>query len=121
MNHMNMNHGMMRQDATVDPEGTSTLFSGQDIDLSTLPEAKPSQIVEVKDGDTIDLNPQIVKKTIDGNSFAFYGYNGQFPGPTITVKQGSTFTVNVKNGIDQPTTVHWHGIPKADIHFKSYV
>lgn len=110
MNHQQMNHGMMRQDSTVDAGNTSTLLSGEDIDLSTLPEAERSRVLEVKDGDTIDLNPQIVKKTLKGTSFAFYSYNGQFPGPTIKAKQGSTFTVRVKNNIDQPTTVHWHGI-----------
>ena len=110
MNHQQMNHGIMREERTVDADGTSTLLSGRDTDLSTLPEAKPSQSVEVNDGDTIDLNPEIVKKTINGKSFAFYAYNGQFPGPLIRIKQGSTFTVRVKNGIDQPTTIHWHGI-----------
>ena len=107
---MGMNHGMMRGDNTVDAGGTSVLLSEKDIDLSTLPEASASQIIEVHDGDTIDLNPEIVKKTINGTSFAFYSYNGQFPGPTIKAAQGSTFTVRVKNNIDQPTTVHWHGI-----------
>ena len=110
MNHGQMDHGMIRQDDTVDARGTSTLLSSKDIDLSTLPEAAPPQVIDVSNGDTIDLNPTIVKKTIDGNSFAFYAYNGQFPGPTIKATQGSTFTVRVKNEIDQPTTVHWHGI-----------
>lgn len=117
MNHQQMGHGMMRQDATVDAGGTSTLLSDKDIDLSTLPEAQPSQVMEIRDGDTIDLNPQIVKKTTvnpengePSAAFAMYSYNGQFPGPLLRVKQGSTFTVRVKNEIDQPTTVHWHGI-----------
>ncbi len=110
MNHQQMDHGMMRQDNTVDAGDASTLLSGKDIDLSTLPEAATSQTMAVKDGDTIDLSPGIVKKTLNGTSFAFYAYNGQFPGPTIKAEQGSTFTVRVKNSIDQPTTVHWHGI-----------
>lgn len=110
MDHRTMNHGMMRQDGNADAGDASTLLSGKDIDLSTLPEAREPQILEIADGDTIDLHPTIVKKTIRGNSFAFYAYNGQFPGPTLKVRQGSTFTVRVKNGIDQPTTVHWHGI-----------
>lgn len=110
MDHSQMNHGMMRDDTTVDPGGTSTLLSGGDIDLSTLSEAKTSETIDVADGGTIDLNPQIVKKTINGKSFAFYAYNGQFPGPMLRVQQGSTFTVRVKNEIDQPTSIHWHGL-----------
>lgn len=110
MDHSTMNHGMMRNDATVDPTGTSTLLSDGDIDLSTLPEATASEIIDVTDGGMIDLSPQIVKKTINGKSFAFYAYNGQFPGPMLRVPQGATFTVRVKNEIDQPTSIHWHGL-----------
>ncbi|MBM3231345.1 multicopper oxidase family protein [Candidatus Peregrinibacteria bacterium] len=107
-----MDHSMMRHDRMMggSDDVPETVLTQNNIDLNTLPEAKPSTILEVKNGDTIDLNPGIVKKTIDGTSFAFYAYNGQFPGPTIRVKQGSTFTVRVKNDIDQETTVHWHGI-----------
>lgn len=87
-------------------------------DIAQLPEAKPMSILEVKDGDTITLNPELVRATINGSTglttggkaIAMYAYNGQFPGPTLKVKQGSTFTVNVTNNIDVPTTIHWHGI-----------
>ncbi len=107
MDHGQMDHGMMRHDSTGEE---NTLLSGDDIDISTLREAQPSQLMDIRDGDVIDLHPRLVKKTIDGKSFAFYAYNGQFPGPTLKVKQGSTFTVRMKNEIDQPTTIHWHGI-----------
>lgn len=79
-------------------------------DIAALPPAKPSQLLEIADGETIDLTPTIVRNTINGSSFPFYAYNGQFPGPILKVRQGSTFFVRVRNGIDQPTTVHWHGI-----------
>lgn len=96
-----MGNGGMMQDS---------FLPARDKDISQLPEAKPSEVMEVKNGDTITLNPEIVKKTINGKTFAFYGYSGQFPGPTIKVTQGSTFMVKVQNNIDQPTTIHWHGI-----------
>lgn len=113
MNHDMMNMGGMHRNTD---EGPDTVLSRNNVDLTALPEAKPSEILEVKDGATIDLNPGIVKKTIDGKSFAFYTYNGQFPGPTIKVRQGSVFTVRVKNNIDQQTTVHWHGIRLDNIN-----
>lgn len=80
------------------------------IDTTNVPEAKPTEVLLVEDGDTIALNPTLVKKTIHGKAFAMYGYNGQIPGPIVQVKQGSSITVHVKNGIDMETTVHWHGI-----------
>ena len=37
-------------------------------------------------------------------------YDGRVPGPVIRVKQGERVRVVVQNGLDQNTTVHWHGI-----------
>ena len=39
-----------------------------------------------------------------------WAYNGMVPGPEIRVRQGETVRVTARNGLDQPTTVHWHGI-----------
>ncbi len=82
----------------------------QDIDIASLPAAKEREVIEIQDGQSISLNPTIVRTTINGKDIAMYAYNGQFPGPMLKVKQGSTFTVNVTNTIDVPTTIHWHGI-----------
>ena len=38
------------------------------------------------------------------------GYNGSFLGPTVRVKNGEKVEFAVHNGIDQVTTVHWHGL-----------
>jgi FtsP/CotA-like multicopper oxidase with cupredoxin domain len=37
-------------------------------------------------------------------------YNGQVPGPTIRVKPGEKVRIKVTNKLDEPTSVHWHGI-----------
>src|SRR5712692_1960920 len=39
-----------------------------------------------------------------------YTYNGQVPGPELRVTEGDTVRVTVKNELDEPTTVHWHGV-----------
>ena len=83
---------------------------GKGLDINTLPEAKPSEIIQVEEGETITLDPTIVRKMIDGTEHIMYGYNGQIPGPTIIAKQGTTFYVLVENKIDMETTVHWHGL-----------
>ncbi|MEJ2133972.1 MAG: multicopper oxidase domain-containing protein, partial [Desulfofustis sp.] len=38
------------------------------------------------------------------------GYNGSILGPTIRVRNGEKVRLHVENGIDQVTTVHWHGL-----------
>ncbi len=83
---------------------------GQGEEISALPEAQPSSVMDVQDGQTVTLNPTLIRKTINGQAIAMYGYNGQIPGPLLRVKQGSTFTVNVTNNIDLPTSIHWHGL-----------
>lgn len=37
-------------------------------------------------------------------------YNRQTPGPVIRVKQGSKLRIPFSNGLEQATSVHWHGL-----------
>jgi FtsP/CotA-like multicopper oxidase with cupredoxin domain len=37
-------------------------------------------------------------------------YNGTVPGETIRVHEGQRVRVTFKNGLPEPTTIHWHGI-----------
>lgn len=46
-----------------------------------------------------------------------YGYNGQCPGPLISVRKGQEFRLTVANAMQEDTTFHWHGLlapPEAD-------
>ncbi|MEO1550227.1 MAG: multicopper oxidase family protein [Pseudomonadota bacterium] len=38
------------------------------------------------------------------------GFNGSMPGPELRVRRGERVRVDVENGLDQGTAVHWHGI-----------
>lgn len=38
------------------------------------------------------------------------GFNGSVPGPQIRVRKGERVRVDVENGLDEGTAVHWHGI-----------
>ena len=80
------------------------------IDVMTLSEARPSEVVHLAPGDTLDIEVSIVRRTLNGHMAAMYGYNGQYPGPLIQAPQGSTVVVRVTNRIESPTTVHWHGL-----------
>lgn len=39
-----------------------------------------------------------------------YAYNRQVPGPTIRVTEGDTLRVILRNELDEPTSIHWHGL-----------
>lgn len=39
-----------------------------------------------------------------------WGYNGSSPGPTIEAVEGDRIRILVTNKLNEPTTVHWHGL-----------
>lgn len=39
-----------------------------------------------------------------------WGYNGSVPGPEIRIRQGQAFEAVLDNGLDEETTIHWHGV-----------
>jgi len=65
-------------------------------------DARPSSTLTLRDGDTVSLAATRVRSG--------YGYNGEYPGPRLVVPRGSQIVVRFENQIDQPTTVHWHGV-----------
>jgi FtsP/CotA-like multicopper oxidase with cupredoxin domain len=44
---------------------------------------------------------------LEGNC---WGYNGSTPGPVIEAVEGDRVRIYVTNELDEPTTVHWHGL-----------
>lgn len=88
-------------------EGTANLNAPPSGDIR---QAVPSEIVDLKDGQSIDLAITPVKKTIAGRTVKMLGYNGSIPGPTLRVPEGSEITVNLKNGGDIATSLHAHGV-----------
>ena len=45
-----------------------------------------------------------------GEPSTTWGFNGSYLGPTIVAKRGERVRVDVTNSLDEPTTVHWHGM-----------
>jgi len=39
-----------------------------------------------------------------------WAYNDSMPGPVLRLRQGQRVRITVENGLDEDTTVHWHGI-----------
>ena len=67
-------------------------------------------VVELSDGDELDLTIAPVTKEIDGDTLRMLAYNGSIPGPTLKVRQNSEIAVHVRNEGDLEATVHWHGL-----------
>ena len=88
--------GPFRPNAGVDPE--------------SVPLVRASTVMRLATGDTLRLESGFVRRVIRGKSLVMYGFNGQQPGPMIDVARGATIVVQFRNGIDQPSAVHWHGV-----------
>jgi len=84
-----------------------TFFS---TDITGLPEATRSEVLELDDGAEVQLRIAPVAKRLGGTTVRMLGYNGSIPGPTLKVRQGSQIVVHVTNDTDLETTVHWHGL-----------
>jgi FtsP/CotA-like multicopper oxidase with cupredoxin domain len=80
------------------------------IESDGLLEAAGSEVVELADGDEVDLRIAPVAKRIGDATVRMLAYNGSIPGPTLRVREGSELAVNVVNEGDLEATVHWHGL-----------
>ena len=79
-------------------------------DPSGLPEVTAPVVLELADGDVLDLRVAPVAKRLGDITVRMLGYNGSIPGPTLKVQQGGEIIVRVTNDGDLDTTVHWHGL-----------
>ena len=97
----NMMPGMMRNESK---ESLTTLPGG------VLENVKPTEVIELKDGDTFNLTASIVQQEVGNRTVKRLAYNGQIPGPVLKVQKGAKVTVNFTNNIDMETSLHSHGL-----------
>jgi FtsP/CotA-like multicopper oxidase with cupredoxin domain len=93
-----------------EPERSPLLDQSFPTDPTGLPEATTPEVLELADGDTLNLRVAPVAKRLHDSTVRMLGYNGSIPGPTLHVRQGSEVIVHVTNDGDLDTTVHWHGL-----------
>ena len=79
-------------------------------DTADAPLVQPRQLVRLANGDTLRLTAGMVRRPFKGDTLTMFAFNGQHPGPLLQVAQGAEVTIELTNALDQPTTVHWHGI-----------
>jgi FtsP/CotA-like multicopper oxidase with cupredoxin domain len=75
-------------------------------------QARPVFAGETADGFTVlraagDTAPLLGDQ---GGATPVWVYNAMTPGPEIRARRGDTAKVRLVNELDQPTTIHWHGI-----------
>lgn len=46
---------------------------------------------------------------LTGRKSETYGYNGPILGPVLSMNKGEKVRIDIKNSLDEETTVHWHG------------
>jgi len=75
---------------------------------------KGGQLLDYREENGIkifELTTKAVQWPILDNVFVTaWTYNGTVPGPMIRVTEGDQVRVIVKNELDEPTTIHWHGV-----------
>src|SRR5437868_1186429 len=79
-------------------------------DTAGLPAARPTEIVELADGDRYTLRIAPVTKRIGDATVRMLAYNGSIPGPTLRVPEGAAVLFDIVNEGDLEATVHWHGL-----------
>jgi len=75
-----------------------------------VPLVRPTEVVELNDGDTYEMIASIVKQEVGNRTVKRLAYNGQIPGPVLKAPKGSKVTVNFVNNLDMETALHSHGL-----------
>jgi FtsP/CotA-like multicopper oxidase with cupredoxin domain len=79
-------------------------------DPAGLPDARPTQVIDLADGELFELSIEPVAKQLGEQTVRMLGYNGSVPGPTLRAPEGAEIQVRVTNRGDLDATVHWHGL-----------
>lgn len=78
--------------------------------VALIPDAVPTQTVDIGSDDTYDLVASYVMKDVAGKKIKMLAYNGMIPGPTLRVREGDQVTIRFTNKTDMPTLLHSHGV-----------
>ncbi len=100
----------MSPDMMDDVPVVAPFLPGFGMDVSMFAEAKPSEIIDMANGDTLRMDASLVRRTIAGKEYVMMAYGGMYPGPLLRADRGSKVVVEFTNKIDMPTTIHWHGL-----------
>jgi spore coat protein A, manganese oxidase len=106
------------------PDGGSDMVSGPDLD-NHLPLKLPADAVPLKQDGGVDYYELHVKEAqvqvFPGNKTTIWGFEGQWPGPTVHATLGRPTTIKIFNDlpVNEPLSIHNHGhnvVPAFDGH-----
>jgi CopA family copper-resistance protein len=61
-------------------------------------------------GSAFDLAVSSEHASVAGKAARHIRLNDQFPAPLLRWREGDVVSVNVHNRLDEPTSIHWHGL-----------
>ena len=61
-------------------------------------------------GNTFDLRIGRTPVNITGRTASAFTVNGLMPGPVLRWREGNTVDIRVRNTLDTPSSIHWHGL-----------
>src|SRR5215207_4224428 len=61
-------------------------------------------------GNNFDLTVAEARASVAGKRSKLIQLNGQFPAPLLRWREGDNLTLNIHNRLDEPTSIHWHGV-----------
>ena len=79
------------------------------LSAAALPAAAVAEEAKPADGDWIELETAIKETILDGHRVRLRAYNGQIPGPTITIVPGQTLRIRLKNSLPPYNSSQWNG------------
>jgi manganese oxidase len=102
-------------------DGERTAEEMRDIDAAVTAqfpaetEGKGNTILEPEIDDEGVLNWELTASAIEwetepGTIVQAYAYNGMVPGPQLRAEVGDRVRITLNNELDEPTTIHWHGM-----------
>lgn len=63
----------------------------------------------------LDLAVERTRITVDGVSSNGISIGGSIPAPTLRWREGEEVVIRVTNRLDEPTSIHWHGLLLAGV------
>ncbi|MZD10601.1 multicopper oxidase domain-containing protein [Streptomyces sp. SID5785] len=76
-----------------------------------IPPLAPSHVDRSTGRRVFDLRMQAGRTEFrPGRTTPTWGFNGSYLGPTLRAERGERVEVRVRNGLDEASTVHWHGM-----------
>lgn len=63
----------------------------------------------------LDLAVERTRITVDGVTSNGISIGGSIPGPTLRWREGEEIVIRVTNRLDEPTSIHWHGLLLAGV------